>query len=176
MTTTLEADELNTEIQELYLENKQRVSDLEFLAIELKFIITRLESKATPLIRFNNFNKLAALLAESAETGATQLRMKSDLAKYSKKLESLINDSSHQYGIDLIEINSTLEREYGDYWKGFQSFKNRSFDLTKHMLKKDGLASISVKTGNGYMLGLRSNGYHQYRPFYGPLFYDSSKE
>jgi hypothetical protein len=166
MKTTIAADELNTEIQELYLENKQRISNLEFLEMELDFIIKRLESTSAPLARLNNSKQVAALLVESGEKGVAQLRMKCDIAKYLDRLESLMNDSSQQYGIDLIEINSALEREYSDYLLGFQAFKTRAFDLTKHLLKEEELASSPVKSGKWFKLGLQSKTYNQYRPFH----------
>jgi hypothetical protein len=166
MKTTIAADELNTEIQELYLENKQRITDLEFLKMELDFIIKRLESKSAPLARFNRSKQVAALLTESGETGAAQLRIKSETAMYLDRLVSLMNDSNQHFGIDLIEINSSLERAYRDYLMGFRSFKLRSFDLTKHFLKEGELTLTPVNIGNLNKGGLQGKRYSQYRHFY----------
>ena len=133
MTTAIEDSQLNTELQELYLEAKQWMTDLDFLDSELAFL-----------------NKLTANLAIQAEkeeeieklTGIEKvyLSLKGEMYAYLHGLEPLITQKKENFNLGLIETYTHLKWRLDEVLHGCQNVKNSIFDHTKRGLA-DGDAS-----------------------------------
>ncbi|MBB3054480.1 hypothetical protein [Mucilaginibacter gotjawali] len=127
MTTAIEDGELNTELQELYLEAKQWIADLDFLDSELAFL-----------------NKLTANMAAKAEkkgeieklTGIekTYLSLKEEMNAYLRQLEPLITQKKEDFDLGLIETYTHLKWRLDEVLHSCQTVKNSVFDHSKHGL------------------------------------------
>jgi hypothetical protein len=127
MTTAIEDGELNTELQELYLEAKQWIADLDFLDSELAFL-----------------NKLTANMAANAEkkgeieklTGIekTYLSLKEEMNAYLRQLEPLITQKKEDFDLGLIETYTHLKWRLDEVLHSCQTVKNSVFDHSKHGL------------------------------------------
>lgn len=140
MTTTIENNELNAELQELYLKSKHWISDLGFLESELEFLKKLFGRTSSPLIKNDDFEKITEILIKTAKIEKAQLDLKSDIVNYLHKLEPLIIESKQNFDISLIETHAQLELDLSEILLAFKSVKTMVFDLTKQGLKKYVLA------------------------------------
>ena len=88
---TIEDNELNAELQELYLVNKQWLSDLEFLDTELGFLTKLAANNATTRVRTEELNTLR-------DIENTYVVLKKDMLEYLHQLEPLISCEKERYG------------------------------------------------------------------------------
>ena len=101
MTTTIEDNELRTELQELYLVSKQWMSDLEFIDNEINFFKKIIaQAEASPLV--SEDVKTLRRLRD------THSNLKKRITNYIHQLEPLITESSQAFRLYLIENHAEL--------------------------------------------------------------------
>ncbi len=129
MTTIIEDNELNTELQELYLVSKRWLSDLDFLENELEFLRRR----------FKTFDLATNWvdLQEIARIEKKHADLKVQIMNYARKLEPLITETKQPFDINLIETYAQIETELNRFSEEIQSVKNAALELTRERLKKD---------------------------------------
>lgn len=127
MTTIIEDNELNTELQELYLVSKRWLADRDFLQTELDFLKKR-------------FKELDMAGSADVEAIINIEEQHADLKKcimdYSHKLEPLITDAGQPFDITLIETYAQIETELNRFSQEIQSAKNAALELKREGLKK----------------------------------------
>ena len=124
MTTAIEDSELDAELQELYLVNKQWLSDLEFLDTEFEFLRKLAATASAAVIRNEELNSLVGI-----ENNYSFL--KSDLLAYLHKLEPLIKAETKQLDLNLIEVYMQLKTRLSDMFEQCRKLKKEIFDVTK---------------------------------------------
>ena len=124
MTTKNEESELDTELQELYLVSKQWIADLEFLDSELDFLKKLTEHQQPDAVRAEEFAQIGGL----AETYAA---LKSNITDYLHKLEPLITHASGNFGLELVEEYSQLQRRLKAVLHTCQEIRSTVFDRSK---------------------------------------------
>jgi hypothetical protein len=122
MTTQIEDSELNTELQELYLESKQWISDLEFLQTDLEFI-KRLLVKGG-----DNSEKLI----ETANIQDRILQLESSIAEFMQQLELLIIQEVQHLGMKLLETYTKLLYRKEGILQAFNTLRGTVFALNKN--------------------------------------------
>lgn len=110
MTTAIEDNELNAELQELYLVNKQWLSDLEFLDTELEFLTKLAANNAIAIVRTEELNSLQ-------DIGNTYVVLKRDILNYLHQLEPLIVAKTKDLDITLIENYTQLKNRLSDIFE-----------------------------------------------------------
>jgi len=137
MTTIIEDNELNTELQELYLVSKRWLSDLDFLENELEFLRRRFKTfdMATNWIDLQEITRIDKKHAD----------LKAHIMNYAHKLEPLITETKQPFDINLIETYAQIETELNRFSEEIQSVKNAALELTKERLKKDHSQTIKLK-------------------------------
>lgn len=131
MTTTIEDNQLSAELQELYLLSKHWITDLEFLERDLDFLKNLSERISPPLIKKNDFEKIADILISIAQIDKTQAKLKNAITIYLHKLEQLINKCDQNFEINLIETHTQLEQKLNKLLLDFKFVKKTVFDLAK---------------------------------------------
>lgn len=126
-TTTIENNELETELQELFLISKQWNADLSFIECELT-ILNKLFKKASFLLVTSDFNKLSAL-------NSIHFDLNKRMQYYFQQLEVLILDQKQNIDISLADTYVSLEKDIAQALKRLQAFKNCIFQTNKHQLK-----------------------------------------
>jgi hypothetical protein len=122
MTTQTEDSELNTELQELYLESKQWISDLEFLQTDLEFI-KRLLVKGG-----DNSEKLI----ETADIQDRILQLENSIAEFMQQLELLIIQEVQHLGMKLLETYTKLLYRKEGILQAFNTLRGTVFALNKN--------------------------------------------
>jgi hypothetical protein len=129
MKTKMEEDELDTELQELYLESKQWITDLEYLDNELEFLKRLVNDQRPDAVRAEEFARLEA-------TGNSYNELKQDMAAFLHKLEPLITHTSRNYTLDLIETYAQLQYRLGGMLFACHELRSTILDRSKEGFKK----------------------------------------
>lgn len=137
MTTAIEDNQLNAELQEFYLLSKHWISDLEFLEIDFIFLKKFVGKTLTTLIKRNDFEKIDDILSKTANIDKDQAKLKSAVPGHLHRLEQLINKCDQNFEISLIETHIELEQQLNQALLDLKSVKKIVFDLAKVRLKED---------------------------------------
>jgi hypothetical protein len=124
MTTAIEDGELNTELQQLYLESKQWIADLDFLDSELAFLKKLAENLTSESTKKEDIEKLAGI--EKIYTG-----LKEDMQNYLRQLGPLITRKNEVFDLSLVETYSALKVRLNDVLNNCQSVKITIFGQSK---------------------------------------------
>lgn len=127
MTTAIEDSELNTELQELYLEAKQWITDLDFLDSELLFLKKLSGTMPVQANKKEEIEKLSGI--EKAYTS-----LKEEMYAYQHQLEPLIAQKKENFTLGLIETYTHLKWRLDEILHGCQTVKKSIFDHSKHGL------------------------------------------
>lgn len=136
MANSIVYDELNGELQELYLECKQWVSDLDFLDREFVFLEKLLMSAIAPLGHQEPVEKVPNILLEAIKTSKKQEVLKQEILAYLLMLETFIINSNQNLDSTLIQKHSNLEEELSHLKLAFTTVKTMIFNLTKEGIKE----------------------------------------
>lgn len=128
MTTTIEEGELNTELQELYLVNKQWIADLEFLDNELVFLKKLAGGHTDTVVQKQESENLGRI-------EKSYLDLKADMLDYLHKLQPLITGAVKDFNLDLIEDYTALKQRLSGVLLNCQAVKATVFDNSKPGLK-----------------------------------------
>jgi len=127
MTTAIEDGELNTELQELYLEAKQWITDLDFLDSELAFLKKLTANLAIQADKKGEVEKLTGI-------EKVYIDLKHEMHNYLHQLEPLITQKQENFSVSLIETYTHLKWRLDEVLHRCQTVKNSVFDYTKHGL------------------------------------------
>jgi phage-related protein len=136
MTTVIEENELNTELQELYLKSKEWISELKFIESDMEFLKSLFGRTFSPLIKDDNFEKIAEVLINVAKAESVQLDLKNDLQQYLHQLETLITDMNPHIELSIVETHTRIECRLKAVSEEYVAIKKVIFDLTKRGLKE----------------------------------------
>lgn len=114
MRTAIEDIELKTELQELYLKNKQWITDLAFLESELAYLKSFLKKnepeKEEVYVRLSGSETVLA-------------KLKTDLLTYLHRIENLIKYPGQLFDLSIIETYALLEIRSKEALKLFKELK-----------------------------------------------------
>lgn len=125
MTTKKEEGELDTELQELYLVSKQWIADLDFLDSEIDFLRKLTDQQQRDAIRIDEFARIG-------EFEQIYAKLKTDITGYLHRLQPLIIHATEDFGLDLIEEYSQLQRRLKEVLRACQEIKIIVFDASRH--------------------------------------------
>jgi hypothetical protein len=130
MTTIIEDNQLNTELQELYLVSKQWISDLSFLEEEFKFLKKRFKETLNAADNLGELDKITAIESKHKDF---EFRVQN----YLRRLEPLITEKQLPLNIDLVETYAQIESELNQFSDEIQAVKNAVLALNKahHKIK-----------------------------------------
>ncbi len=134
MTTAIEDNELNTELQELYLKNKQWITDLEFLEIELQFLKHFQEKKLDLLIDKPTEGIEITVRIYNAQISYDTL--KQDLFAFLHQIESLIKKPKQAFDMALIDTYAALEIKIHKASRAFRKVKEMCVNLDKNKFQE----------------------------------------
>lgn len=129
MTTTIEENELNTELQELYLKNKQWITDLDFFEKELQFLNDFQQKKMAVLS--HNFGEGIEINIKIYNAKVSYEELKKDLFLFLHKIEDLIKKPKQAFDLALIDTYAGLEMRNGKAIRAFNKVKQLCISLDK---------------------------------------------
>jgi len=128
MTTLIEDNALNAELQELYLVSKKWLSELAFLENELDFFRKHLANADDSSVAQGYLNKVANI-------EKTHCDLKTHILHYLHRLEPIIIKSKQPFDINLIENYAKIKTELEEFSIQIQSVKTAALALTQQELK-----------------------------------------
>ncbi|RQO69564.1 hypothetical protein DBR43_15945 [Pedobacter sp. KBW06] len=123
MTTSIEENELNTELQELYLIGKQWLTDLDFFEPEMGFLI-KLHKTAIQSPEKDVFTERLDQLRDSYE------HLKNDVRKFINVLGVLVVASEKKIAFSFLADHISLKLKIEKLLKAFQTERKGIFDLS----------------------------------------------
>jgi hypothetical protein len=135
MKTAIEDIELNTELQELYLVNKQWLSDLQFLDTELEFLRKLAANNPVAVIRTEELNNLL-------DVKNSFNVLKKDIMTWLTELEPLIVAKHKDFNFLLIEKYAQLKERLAEIFKLCVTTKKRIFQSIQSYLSEHNIAEV----------------------------------
>lgn len=129
MTTVIEDNELDTELQELYLKNKQWITDLDFFEKELQFLKDFQKKKLAILSDKYGEGIEISVRIYNAQTYYTDL--KENLFNFSRQIEDLIKKPKQGFSMSLIDTYAALELKIHTATRAFRKVKEMCTSLDK---------------------------------------------
>ena len=136
MTTVIEDNELNTELQELYLKSKQWISELDFQAEGLMFLRKLFNRNLSRLVEDDCFELIAQITINAVKIEQASSDLKIQIADFLHTFESLMIQPDIRLELSLIETHNKLSAELHTIHNKYELFKESIFDLTKPKLKE----------------------------------------
>lgn len=107
---TIAQRELAAELQELYLENKECLSEILFLEDEIRFFKKLFEKIITLSIQENKIGELHPVNKSLTALSEKRQVLKPLIIKHQHNLEALIKDESKTAGINLVNDNAQISK------------------------------------------------------------------
>lgn len=127
---TIQDLQLSQELQELYLENKEWRSEIDFLKDEHRFLTKLLNAEKLAMIRHGQ--EQIALIGTSLVLLQQKIEDLENLtSKHQHLLESIFSDSNQHIGLELIEQNVAIGKEIKLLLASDKIIKKDLFDLVE---------------------------------------------
>ena len=127
MTTSIQQDELATELQELYLKSKQWISELDFQGDDLTFLKRLFGINCPLLIMHNEFDKITNVMIEAARIEENQSRIRQEISDFMATLATLIKKPDPVIGTSLIQCYNQIETDLNQNSNTYQTLKKHVF-------------------------------------------------
>ncbi len=129
MTSSIEKDELATELQELYLKSKEWISELDFQVDELKFLKMLFGISSPLLVKHSEFAEISDTLIEATKIEVNHLRLKKEIGDFMTLVGNLVKTIDPAIDTKLIQLNTQLESDLKLNLEMFRAFKKHVFNL-----------------------------------------------
>ena len=128
MTTLIEDNELDSELQELYSIGRLWVTDLELLAQDLTFLQKYLDKVLIQAIKQPHISNrdctlMAEYLVRVGMLDTLRIELKESISNYMHIIEALIDKTTLSFPLSLVETQSLLEREINSLLRSYVSLK-----------------------------------------------------
>ena len=129
--------QLSSELQELYLENKQWLSDVLFLEDEAAFFQKLFESVLSSAVKENLVTEILFINASLKQLEERREEQKKLILKHQHLLENLIKDQSKKIGLDLIIDNEKIIEEIKSLFISEKLLKKELYILVETIIQKN---------------------------------------
>ena len=129
--------QLSSELQELYLENKQWLSDVLFLEDEAAFFQKLFESVLSSAVKENLVTEILFINASLRQLEERRKEQKKLILKHQCLLENLIKDQSKKIVLDLIIGNEKIIEEIKSLFTSEKLLKKELYILIETLMHKN---------------------------------------
>ena len=129
--------QLSSELQELYLENKQWLSDVLFLEDEAAFFQKLFESVLSSAVKANLVTEILFINASLRQLEERRKEQKDLILKHQYLLENLIKDQSKKISLDLIIDNEKIIEEIKSLFISEKLLKKELYILVETIMQKN---------------------------------------
>ncbi|TKC12387.1 hypothetical protein FA048_01855 [Pedobacter polaris] len=121
--------QLSQELQELYLENKEYMSQLLFLEDEYRFFLQLFETRYTAIGEKHSEEELMFVGASLDELKSQMGKLKNLISKHQHLLETILKNEKQTIGFELIEENSIIAQTIATLLDSDKNIKKALFEL-----------------------------------------------
>jgi hypothetical protein len=122
--------QLSSELQELYLENKEWISELQFLKDEYRFF-TKLFDEKQIAAKIHSPEEILIIEDNLAQLQQKINKLEQLTTKHQHLIESMLKDKDLHIGLELIEQNVAIGKEIKLLLKTDRLIKNNLFALVE---------------------------------------------
>ena len=100
--------QLSSELQELYLQNKQWLSDVLFLEDETRFFHKILDTVLTTAVKEGRLHEVQLINASLTQMEERRNKLKTVVIRHHHMLELMLKEQDKKIGLDMINENITI--------------------------------------------------------------------
>lgn len=131
--------QLSAELQELYLENKEWLSDIIFLEDEMRFFQNLFENGLSAKVKIDQQQQVEVVRASLNQIMIRRKYLKAVLNTRKEQLEQLLAGKMKHIGIEFIEEDTAIVREVHSLMATDKCVKAELFALIEQLKAKDTL-------------------------------------
>ncbi|WAC39410.1 hypothetical protein [Pedobacter sp. SL55] len=129
--------QLSAELQELYLENKEWLSDILFLEDEMRFFQNLFDTLISKRVKKNHNQQVEVIITSLNGILVRRKHLKATLNARKKNLEQLLEGTMKHIGLELIEEDSAIVAEIKSLLATDKLVKNELFALIEELKAKE---------------------------------------
>lgn len=129
--------QLSSELQELYLQNKQWLSDVLFLEDETRFFQTLFNKALSSAVEDNRFKELQLINIGLNELEEHRNNVRNLVNRHQQMLESMLKDQNKIIGLELISENEEVINEIKSLFISDKLIKKELYSLAEGVIRKD---------------------------------------
>lgn len=129
--------QISSELQEIHLLNKQWLSDVFFLEDETRFFQKLFDSVLSSAIRKELFQEVQFVNASITELEDRRTQLKALIINYQHLVESILVDSTEQFGLDFIKKNAAIANEIKELFNSDKLIKKELYELVESIIRQD---------------------------------------
>jgi hypothetical protein len=122
--------QLSQELQELYLENKEWRSEIDFLKDEHRFFTKLLNAEKLATLKHSS-EQIELIGASLSLLQQKIVALENLTSAHQHLIESILSDSEQNIGLELIEQNATISREIKQLLDSDRKIKKDLFKLVE---------------------------------------------
>lgn len=134
---TIENKQLAAELQELYLENKEWLSEVLFMEDEIRFFQKLFDKVITSAIHEKKIQELQPLNQNLATLGLKRTTIKEAIIKNQHQLEDLIKDPEKRVELDIIENNEQIVKSIKALFVDVKLIKRNLYNLAEELFVEE---------------------------------------
>jgi hypothetical protein len=134
MNTTNPDTQLEYELQDLYISSKHWLSDVSFMADEIRFFKHLIDKYFVPGAKNQHVAEVNAFRKTISEKETETVVLKSMVLAYLNFLEPFVCDLKEAIGFDLIEKHSFLENQIQNQFQSLKLFKKDLFSIAEKLI------------------------------------------
>jgi len=129
--------QLSYELQELYLENKEWLSDILFLEDEMRFFQNLFDNVLSTRVKRKNIQQVEVISASLGEILQRRKQLKAVLISRKENFEKLLKGKAERFGLEFIEHDAAIINEIKSLLATDKLVKNELFSLIEELKTKD---------------------------------------
>ena len=128
--------QLSSELQELYLQNKQWLSDVLFLEDETRFFQTLFNKALSSALEDNRFKQLQLINISLNELEERRNNVRNLVKRHQQMLEAMLIDQNKIIGLELISENEEVINEIKSLFISDKLIKKELYFLAEGVIRK----------------------------------------
>ncbi len=128
--------QLSSELQELYLQNKEWLSDIHFLEDETRFFQKLFDKVLSSSIDEDKFEEVKFIDSSLSELQNRRAKLKTLINSQLQLLQSLIKDQTQKMDLQFIEANTKASNEIKALFSSDKLIKKELYTLVEQVILK----------------------------------------
>lgn len=126
--------QLSSELQELYLENKETLSDILFMEDESRFFQTLLEKVLLSPMKEEKFHEIEFVNSSLADLGKRRDKLKTLLNAQQQSVETMLKSAGMKIELSLVDQNTLITSEIKALLSSGKLVKKKLYALVEQVL------------------------------------------
>lgn len=137
MKTTISDPQLEEELQELYILSKHRMSDINFVEDEIRFLRDVIDKYLRPKLKVDELSQIDSFNQSLNQIESNVSSLKNIIADFLKFIEPMIDKPENGIGTDLLEKFGALEIEMQELFESVKQVKKLLFSFAETVMKTE---------------------------------------